>query len=130
MTRYHGGETVGAGAYFNATELSFKVLSDDGVLPGSAADEYRTVPTVALLVVGPVLGLAYAIFLPFIGLAMVTWAALEKAGQALAAVARVVRPAWQPAMSFLARGKRGKAAARADSWSAAAKKAADDDEPR
>ncbi len=129
MTRYHGGETVGAGAYFNAAEWSFKVLSDEGTLPGTTADEYRAVPPIAMLVVGPMLGLAYAIFLPFIGLAMVAWAAVEKTGHVLAAGARVARPAWQPAMSFLTRGKKGKAAAHTDAWAEEAKRAAHEDEP-
>ena len=128
MTRYHGGETVRAGAYFNAKALSFKVLEDDAALPGTAADEYRALPMIAMLVVGPALGLVYAIFLPFIGLAMAAWALMEKAGDVLAAGTRVMRPAWQPALSFLTRGKKGKDAARSDAWAEEAKKAAGEDE--
>ena len=129
MTRYHGGETVGAGAYFNAKSLSFKVLSDENVLPGTAADEYVALPMIAMLVVGPARGLVYAIFLPFIGLAMAAWVPMEKAGHALATGARVMRPAWQPALSFLTRGKKGKkAAAHSDAWAEEPKKAAGEDD--
>jgi len=125
MTRHHGGETVQAGAYFNAKALSFKVLEDDAALPGTAADEYRALPMIAMLVVGPALGLVYAIFLPFVGLAMAAAALLEKPAVAMA---RVTRPAWQPAWSFLSRGKKAKGAAHIDTWAEEAKKAAGEDE--
>ena len=128
MTRHHGGETVQAGAYFNAKALSFKVLDDEETLPGTAADEYVALPMAAMLVVGPALGLVYAIFLPFIGLAMAAWVVLEKAGDVLATGARVMRPAWQPALSFLTRGKKGTKAGRRDAWAEEAKKAAGEDE--
>ena len=127
MTRHHGGETVQAGAYFNAKALSFKVLDDEETLPGAAADEYVALPMAAMLVVGPALGLVYAIFLPVVGLAMAAAALLEKPATAMA---RVTRPAWQPALSFLSRGKKGKATGRSDAWSEDAKKAAGEDEAR
>ena len=114
-----------AGAYFNANALSFKVVDDEETLPGAATDEYVALPMVAMLVVGPALGLAYAIFLPFIGLAMAAAALLEKPAVAMA---RVTRPAWQPALSFLTRGKTGKNAGRSDAWADEAKKAAREDE--
>ena len=125
MTRHHGGETVKAGAYFNVKALSFKVLEDEETLPGAASDEYIALPMVAMLVVGPALGLAYAIFLPFVGLAMAAAALLEKPAVAMA---RVTRPAWQPALSFLTRGKKGTKAGRSDAWAEEAKKAAGEDE--
>ena len=66
-------------------------------------------PALALLVVGPLMGLAYAIFLPLIGFAMVGGVVLRKAGElaveAGQAGSRVLRPAWQPARAFLSRGK-------------------------
>ena len=121
MTRYHGGSKVGPGVYFNAKQLTFTSMAEDGVLPGTAADEYRAVPVIVLFVVGPVLGLIYAIFLPFIGLAMIGWVLMQKLAPmvagATAGAARALRPAWQPGMAFLARMKRGKKAASGpDAW--------------
>ena len=124
MKRYHGAEKVEAGIYFNMKALSFASMSDEGPLPGTAADEYRSVPAVVMLIVGPMLGLVYAIFLPFIGLAMVAGILAGKLGHltadAVGASARVLRPAWQPAMSFLARVKAGrkggKKVERTDAW--------------
>ena len=68
---------------------------------------YRRVPILVLLVVGPILGLAYAVFLPFIGFAIVTWLLGVKAGQLAGGAARgavrVLRPGWEPSMAFLSR---------------------------
>ena len=136
MTRYHAGEKVGPGVYLNTKTLSFASMADEGPLPGAAGEEYRTVPAVVMLIVGPVLGLVYAIFLPFIGLAMVAWMLAGKLGhltaEAAGASARVLRPAWQPAMSFLARvksGRRGgKKAERKDVWAEEVKKEVERDE--
>ena len=136
MKRYHGGEKVGPGVYLNMKTVSFASMSDEGMLPGAAGDEYRAVPAIVMLVVGPALGLVYAIFLPFIGLAMVAWTLAAKLGQltgeAAAASARVLRPAWQPAMSFLIRvksGRRtGKKAERKDAWVEEVKKELEHDE--
>jgi len=71
MKRYTGSETVEPGLYFNPRQLSFKSVDEEGPLPGSTDEVYRRVPILVLLVVGPILGLVYAVFLPFIGFAMV-----------------------------------------------------------
>src|SRR4030067_2752714 len=81
MRRYTGSEMVKPGLYFNPRQLSFKSVDEEGALPGSTAEGYRRVPILVLLVVGPILGLAYAVFLPFIGFAMVTWLLGVKAAQ-------------------------------------------------
>jgi hypothetical protein len=63
-----------------------------------------------LLVAAPFVGLLYVVFLPLIGFLMLgkvvaEWAA-EQVADALGATVRVLRPAWQPAVAFLGRGKR------------------------
>jgi hypothetical protein len=136
MKRYHGGEKVGPGVYLNAKTLSFASMSDEGALPGAAGDEYRPVPAIAMLIVGPALGLVYALFLPFIGLAMVASMLGGKLGHltadAAAASARVLRPAWEPATSFLIRlksGRRGRnRVERKDAWVEEVKKELESDE--
>lgn len=127
MTRYHGKENVRPGIYFNLRQLAFCSLEDEGTLPGTSEDVYRSVPAVALLIVGPLVGLAYVIFLPLIGFVMlariVAGKLLTLASEALIALARVLEPAWQPARAFLSRGRKSKARkakerkARRDRWS-------------
>ncbi|MBL8143314.1 MAG: hypothetical protein JNM38_19515 [Acidobacteria bacterium] len=72
MARHQGGETVGAGFFMNVAEWNVETFSGDGgVLPGGAETVYRQVPTLVLLMAAPLLGAAFAMFLPFIGLALV-----------------------------------------------------------
>ena len=76
MTTYKGGETVKAGFYWNQGRWAAEVVpAAGGQLPGDTAATYRRIPWPALLVIAPVMGGAFAMFLPFIGLAMlVQWA--------------------------------------------------------
>jgi hypothetical protein len=130
MERYKGNQAVGPGVYFNRQEIAFKSLGHEGVLPGTVEDEYIRVPTLALLVVGPVVGGAFVVFLPVIGIAMLLWhltgKAIEVAMDMAEASVRVLQPAWQPGLAFLSRRKRGKRAKRAskkkDTWAEEAAK--------
>jgi hypothetical protein len=109
MTRYRGSQRVQAGIYFHPRQLTFRSVQQDGCLPGGSNDRYVRVPVLAMLALGPVLGLAFVIFLPFIGFAMVAWVGGAKikefAVAAGAAPLRILRPAWQPAMAFLTTGR-------------------------
>jgi hypothetical protein len=121
MRHYRGSEKVEPGLYFNLRQLSFKSIDEEGPLPGSKDEVYRRVPMLALLVVGPFLGLAYVIFLPFIGFAMVTWLlggrVAHLAGGAARGALRVLRPGWEPSMAFLSRSKPARTTREAaDEW--------------
>lgn len=130
MKHYRGSETVEPGLYFNPRQLSFKSVDEEGPLPGNRGDVYRRVPTLALLVVGPFLGLVYVVFLPFIGFAMVTWLLAVKAVHLAAGVAsgaaRVLKPGWEPSMAFLSRTKPTKTTGHAaDEWAEEVRKKLD-----
>ena len=129
MKRYRGTETVEPGLYLNVRQLSFKSIEERGPLPGGPEEVYRCVPTLALLVVGPMLGLAFVVFLPFIGFAMVGWLLMEKAGhlaaEATRAAVRVLRPGWEPSLAFLSRSKPAKTTVHTDAWAEAARKKLD-----
>lgn len=136
MKIYRGTQKVEPGIYFNLREVSFKSMDETGTLPGTEQDAWRRVHPVALLVVGPLMGLAYAIFLPLIGFAMVGGALLRKLGElgvdALEATARVLRPAWQPARAFFSRGRKRRetedAEAGDDRWAEDVERELNDDE--
>jgi hypothetical protein len=71
MTKYTGGDTVKAGFYWNRGKLGAEVVpAEGGTLPGDGATRYTRIPWPVLLVVAPVMGGAFAMFLPFLGLAM------------------------------------------------------------
>lgn len=79
MNRYYGGETVPGGVYLNISTLEFTQVHDGApVLPGSRANKYIKAPALLAAVAGPVAGLAFVLFLPFVGLAgMVTFLAYK-----------------------------------------------------
>lgn len=91
---YHGGDNVRFGFYWNPKEWEAQIVpKEGGMLRGEAEVGYIRMPMLLLLVFAPLMGAAYAFFLPFIGFAMVAMrlAGLlrRKAGTPPAAEARV-----------------------------------------
>jgi len=96
MTTHRGNTKVQSGYYFSTTTLGVEVIGEGGgTLPGSAATRYLGVPFPLLFLVIPVVGLAFLMFLPFIGFALlgaamgqtVTGRFQERAGAFAATVA-------------------------------------------
>lgn len=112
MKRYFGDHEVEPGIYFCLDQLSFKSMDEAGRLPGTEEHVYRRVPALFLLLVAPLVGLVYVIFLPLIGFLMlgrlILGKAIELSIEAAVALARVLEPAWQPARAFLSRHRSGK----------------------
>ena len=72
FTRQNGGDTVRYGFYWNLREWEAQIVPrEGGVLAGAGTVQYLRLPLLALLVIAPLMGAAYAFFLPFIGFAMV-----------------------------------------------------------
>ncbi len=79
MTTYAPGTTAKGGFYFNIDEWDMLVVPEQGqVLPGAAGNRYVKMPALALFLAAPLLGAAFAMFMPFIGLALVGKFAIEK----------------------------------------------------
>ena len=82
-----------------------------GMLPGDANEKYLKVPVVALLVIAPLMGAVYAMFLPFIGFALLFTFLGKKAVAATRSgavhVAATMSPSWRPGEAYLA-GKTGR----------------------
>ncbi len=71
MLKHKGGEMVKAGFYWNTKEFEARVIpAPGGTLPGDETATYRRLPLPALLVLAPLMGATFAMFLPFIGMAM------------------------------------------------------------
>jgi hypothetical protein len=65
FTRHAGAERVGGGVYWSHRDAGFvSVPREGGELPGQPADSFTHVPILAVLVIGPILGTAFAFFLP------------------------------------------------------------------
>lgn len=107
MATVNGGSTVKGGFYFNLSKLQIvSVSGKTGILAGAADQRYRRIPALAVLVLAPVLGGLFVVFLPVIGFVLVAQhmarlgaMAVKRAGGALAGN---VAPAWRPGEAYLA----------------------------
>ena len=64
MTRYSGGDSVGAGMYWNPKSMNVVGLKTGGTLPGGEELSYRRLPFFALFLLMIALGGVYVLFLP------------------------------------------------------------------
>ena len=101
MTKRIGGTAAKNGFYWNLRKWEMTLVpKQGGILPGDASDRYLKVPVVALLVLAPLMGAAYAMFLPFIGIALTAqWATKKAVGgvrEATQSVMGTMSPAWRP----------------------------------
>jgi hypothetical protein len=95
MKTISGGSKVEPGFYWHMKGWEIVPVSDtQGTLPGTEKDRYLRVPTPALLVLAPVMGASFVMFLPFIGFAMLGQFLWKKATLALSGPGQV---ATQPA---------------------------------
>src|ERR1051325_9113322 len=68
MTKYTGGETVKAGFYWNQAKLGAEIVpAEGGALPGTDETTYYRIAWPVLLVAAPVMGGAFAMVPPVIG---------------------------------------------------------------
>jgi hypothetical protein len=102
-----GGHRAEKGTYWNMVNGEKVVLEEEGILPGTGT--YIKAPTWAVLLAGPILGLVYAVFLPFIGIAMTAGVIAKKAGSAAAKGASF---GWRPIEAYLTGRKKAGGAKR------------------
>ena len=109
MLKHNGGDKVGKGTYWNLTNGERIDINAEGTLPGDAKKAYYRMPAAAIIVAGPVLGLMYALFLPFIGIAMLVKLVGHKVGSEMRELAHGSASfTWVPSASYLTgRKKKG-----------------------
>ncbi len=106
--KHIGGETVTKGNYWNFSNGDRISMDDNGVLPGGKNETYYKASPLVILALGPVLGLIYAAFLPFIGIAIIAKMVFTKLfGRTLEGLSRVATFNWSPSEAYLA-GRRHK----------------------
>jgi len=108
--RYIAGDRAGKGNYWNFSTGERITMSAEGSLPGKEDTVYYKANPMAILAVAPVLGLIYAVFLPFIGIAILLRVAVAKMfGSTAEGLSRVATFNWSPSAAYLA-GRRHKRA--------------------
>jgi hypothetical protein len=100
MKRYQGGTQAPGGYYWSPRHWTVELVPEGGgVLPG-AGEPYRRIHWAAALLLAPVLGGLFVVFLPFIGFALLgQWAIRRIAGGARESardLAATVTPGWRP----------------------------------
>jgi hypothetical protein len=116
MTKLEAGSAAKAGYYFNLSSLEIHPVRADGeALPGKPGSQWVSIPVAAALVLAPVLGLTFLMFVPFIGIYLTAERALKPlfhaARKEAGNLAATMSPGWRPGEAHLT-GKReeGKAA--------------------
>jgi hypothetical protein len=102
MLTYRGGYKVQKGTYWNLARGERIDVTGEGILPGDHGTLFVKMSTAGVLLAGPVLGLLYAVFLPFIGIAMTLVLVGRKLISAVVQVAvKSTSFGWRPIEAYL-----------------------------
>lgn len=101
MTTISGGAAVRNGYYWNLGGWEVIPVERDGAtLPGGRGDKFMKVPLLAVLMLMPVMGGLFVVFLPFIGFALAIYAAAKPLvglfHRSAKDLASTVSPGWLP----------------------------------
>ncbi len=108
MLKHRGEEKAGKGTYWNFSTGERIHLTGDGVLPGSATTTYYKLSPLIVLLLGPIFGLCYVVFLPFIVIATIIKVVGQKVlDSAVRVVGDIISMGWRPSEAYL-EGKRKK----------------------
>lgn len=113
MKTYRSGERINPGIYWSlASGEFFQSSAPDTMLPGSGNQRYIRLPGPLVLLMGPLFGLGYVIFLPLVGIVGLGVFLMRQLAHLVQGpvqeAAAVVVPSWVPGVSYLVRGRRAK----------------------
>ncbi len=109
MLTTKGGQKVGKGTYWDLRKGHRIDIALEGVLPGDESATYFRMSSAVVLLLGPIIGLLYAILMPFIGIATVaTLAGRKVLGALYNLVAKSISFDWQPKNAYLSGKKKKK----------------------
>jgi hypothetical protein len=108
-TTLQGNQAAPSGSYLNSSSWAIEPLANDGDRLPAGPGTWRRLPTLLALLATPVMGLAFLVFLPLIGILLTLRAALAPAaglaGNSAVDLAATLSPGWQPGEAHLT-GKR------------------------
>ena len=106
--KHIGGERVKGGNYWNFSTGERITIESGSVLPGDSSVTYYNAHPAVILLASPILGLVYATFLPFIGVAVLVKVVGTKLfGGVIEGVSSIAIFNWRPSEAYLA-GKKHK----------------------
>jgi hypothetical protein len=108
MLTYKGGHAVGRGTYWDLANGRRIDVFGEAILAGGGTATYVRMPSGVMLLSGPVIGLLYAILMPFIGIAAVAALSVRVGlGALYHMAAKSVSFGWRPRNAYLS-GKKNK----------------------
>jgi hypothetical protein len=115
MLTYKGGHKVGKGTYWDVRNGQRVDVAKEAILPGSETSHYLRLPVGALILSGPLVGLAYVVFLPFAGIALAA-AAVGRAALAgvITLFGKSISYGWRPQSAYLSGKKKERAEKKED----------------
>ncbi len=122
-TTYDGGAVVPSGYYFNPAQWHIEPIARDGGRLPAGNGRWTRIPTAAALVLVPLLGATFILFLPLIGFLLVLRALAEPVIEVFRSsateMAATVSPGWHPGEAYFT-GKRPEGAVAAEKGRTAA----------
>jgi hypothetical protein len=107
MLKYRGGQKVGKGTYWDLSGGRRIDVATEEVLPGDDKSVFSRFPAGVMLLLGPILGLLYVIFLPFMAIAMMITLIGRKVLMGTFHIVRnLVSFGWRPTEAYLAGKKK------------------------
>ncbi|HXY54793.1 MAG TPA: hypothetical protein VEM40_09015 [Nitrospirota bacterium] len=104
-----GGHWVSKGTYWDLRRGRRIDIADEGALPGGETSTYLRMPSGVMLLLGPIIGLLYAILLPIIGIVTVAALAVYKIlGGLYDLAAKSISFGWTPKSAYLSGKKKKK----------------------
>lgn len=104
-----GGNKAAQGTYWNLSTGQRVDVHEEGVLPGDGGAMFIRMNPAMLLLVGPLIGLLFAVFLPFIGIAMTLYLIGKKVADGAAQIAvKSTTFGWKPIEAYLEGRRKGK----------------------
>lgn len=99
-TTYESGSAVTSGYYFNAAAWHVEPIANDGGKLPEGRGSWMKVPTAAALLLVPILGATFLMFLPLIGFILLFQAMAQKVlglfRTSATELAATMSPGWQP----------------------------------
>jgi hypothetical protein len=117
MVVYKGGMASEKGSYWSPLDGRHATVQEDGVLPGDDRASYLKISPALLLVIAPLFGMMYVVFLPLFGIGVFIISWLVPVMGALSAIAitglrvnsgRSAFFTWNPSRAYLSGSRKNK----------------------
>jgi hypothetical protein len=107
MLIFKGKQVAGRGTYWDTSSWRRIDVTSQQTLPGDDTVTYLKLPSIIVLFLGPIVGLIYVVFLPFLAIGAVLVPLMSKLAEGLFnLLVRSVSFGWRPTASYLAGRKK------------------------